>query len=220
MDVSDVGELREDDRVCLEQLGQYLVSTDAWRRFGIWLLHKHFEPEPGEVFVEHTMRAPRKSETTPIERSAFEDQELSTTAIRFDNSVSRTVGVIGMEFAHTDDFGDTLPLSDDDEAVLAGIAERLRAHDKIERFGVRLIRNPLGLAEHELLHETCDSAARTLHCAVVSATRCLPTKPSFKRPGSGEWCRATPPPGRMTSTTPPKASRTCLSDISTQGFFL
>jgi hypothetical protein len=50
------------------------VSTDAWRRFGIWLLHKHFEPAPGEVFVEHTMRAPRKTETSPIERSAFPEQ--------------------------------------------------------------------------------------------------------------------------------------------------
>jgi hypothetical protein len=166
MDVTDVGELREDDRVCLEQLGQYLVSTDAWRRFGIWLLHKHFEPESGEVFVEHTMRAPRRTATAPAERSAFAEQELSTTAIRFDDSVTGGVGVIGMEFAQTADFGDTLPLSDDDEAVLAGIAERLQAHDKIERFGVRLIRNPLDLAEHELLHETCDGAARTLHCAV------------------------------------------------------
>jgi hypothetical protein len=166
MDVTDVGELREDDRVCLKQLGQYLVTADAWRRFGIWLLHKHFEPETGEVFVEHTMRAPRKSETTPIERAAFAHRELSTTAIRFDDSVRRGVGVIGMEFAQTDDFGDALPLSDDDETVLAGIAERLRAHDKIERFGVRLIRNPLDLAEHELLHETCDRATRTLHCAV------------------------------------------------------
>ena len=51
-----------------------------------------------------------------------------------------------MEFAEPDDFGDTSPLSDEDEAVLAGIAERLQAHDKIERFGVRLIRNPLGLS--------------------------------------------------------------------------
>jgi hypothetical protein len=36
----------------------------------------------------------------------------------------------------------------------------------MQRFGVRLIRNPLGLSEHELLHETCDSATRTLHCTV------------------------------------------------------
>ena len=55
MDSTDVAELSDDDRACLEELGQYLVSTDAWRRFGIWLLHKHFEPAPGEVFVEHTM---------------------------------------------------------------------------------------------------------------------------------------------------------------------
>jgi hypothetical protein len=98
MDATDVGVLREDDRACLEELGQYLASTDAWQRFGIWLLHKHFEPEPGEVFVEHTMRTPRKTETTPIDRSAFAEEGLSTTAIRFD-SISGDVGVIGMEFA-------------------------------------------------------------------------------------------------------------------------
>ncbi len=165
MDATDVGELHEDDRACLEELGQYLVSTEAWQRFGIWLLHKHFEPGPGEVFVERVIRAPRKTETAPIDRSALSER-LSTTAIRFDDSVSSGVGVIGMEFAQHDDFGDASPLSDDDEAVLAGIAERLQAHDKMQRFGVRLIRNPLSLTEHELLHETCDSATRTLHCTV------------------------------------------------------
>jgi hypothetical protein len=52
MDTTDVGVLGEDDRACLEELGQYLAATDAWPRFGVWLLHKHFEPAPGEVFVE------------------------------------------------------------------------------------------------------------------------------------------------------------------------
>jgi hypothetical protein len=41
-----------------------------------------------------------------------------------------------------------------------------RAHDKIDRFGVRLIRNPLGLPENELLMETCDFENRTLQCSV------------------------------------------------------
>ena len=118
-----------------------LPPTDAWQRFGIWLLHKHFEPAPGEVFVERTVRAPRGTETTPVQRSAFPEHGLNPTAIRFDESVSAGVGVIGMEFAEPADFGMVSPLSDDDEAVLAGIAERLQAHDKIERFGVRLIRN-------------------------------------------------------------------------------
>ncbi|MUL66172.1 hypothetical protein BOO86_16985 [Mycobacterium sp. CBMA 234] len=159
MDATDVGELHADDQACLEELGQYLVTTDAWQRFGIWLLHKHFLPEPGEVFVEQTVWSPRGTRTTPMDRSAF--GHLSATAIRFDG-----VGVVGMEFAEPDNFGDTEPLTDDDAIVLAGIAERLQAHDKSDRFGVRLIRNPLGLTDSEMLHETTDSGDRTMNCTV------------------------------------------------------
>src|SRR5271169_2687816 len=93
MDATDVGVLREDDRDCLDELGQYLVATDAWQRFAIWLLHKHFEPAHGEVFVERAITAPRKIETTPVERSAFPKQGLSTTAIRFGDAVNSRVGV-------------------------------------------------------------------------------------------------------------------------------
>jgi hypothetical protein len=167
MDATDVGELADDDRACLDELGQYLVATDTWQRFGIWLLHKHFEPAPGEVFVERAIREPRGTETAPVPRSSFAEQGLSTTAIRFDESVGSGVGVVGMEFAEPAHFGEVSPLSDDDEAVLAGIAHRLQTHGKIERFGVRLIRNPLGLSEHELLSETSDSSRRTLRCIVT-----------------------------------------------------
>ncbi|OBC01828.1 hypothetical protein A5784_17145 [Mycobacterium sp. 852013-50091_SCH5140682] len=163
MDATDVGELHADDRACLEELGQYLVTTDAWQRFGIWLLHKHFLPEPGEVFVEQTVRSPRGTKTSPIDRSAF--GQLSATAVRFYDQADG-LGMVGMEFAEPDDFGDTEPLSDDDAIVLAGIAERLQAYDKTERFGVRLIRNPLGLTDEEMLHETTDSGDRTMNCTV------------------------------------------------------
>jgi hypothetical protein len=167
MDATNVGELAEDDRACLDELGQYLVAAHAWQRFGIWLLHKHFEPAPGEVFVERAIHEPRGTETCPVPRSAFTGQELSTTAIRFDDSVSSGVGVIGMEFAEPADFAGVSPLSDDDEAVLAGIAQRLQAHSKIDRFGVRLIRDPLGLSDKEMLSETSNSAERTLNCTVT-----------------------------------------------------
>ncbi|HUO39517.1 MAG TPA: hypothetical protein VMU34_17505 [Mycobacterium sp.] len=166
MDATDVGALREDDRVCLEELGQYLVAAETWRRFGIWLLHRHFVPAPGEIFVERTFRALRETAITPVQRSAFPERGLGTTAIRFDNSVSRDVGVIGLEFAEPVDFGDATPLRNDDEAALAGIAEQLGDCGMIDRFGVRLIRNPLRLSEHELLYETCDGAQWTLNCTV------------------------------------------------------
>jgi hypothetical protein len=162
MDGTDVGVLSDDDRACLAEVGQYLATTDAWQRFGVWLLHKHFEPSDGEVFVEQLAHSPRGTRTAPIERAP----DLQATAIRFDGSVGAGTHAIGMEFAAPADFGDAAPFDDDDEAILTGIAERLDASGKLDRFGVRLIRNPLGLTEREVLHETSDSSDRTLHCIV------------------------------------------------------
>jgi hypothetical protein len=169
-----LGTLSEDDLACLDELGKYLVSTDAFQRFAIWLLHKHFEPTAGEVFVERVFGGPRRTETAPVERSAFFAHGLSAIAIRFDAAVDSDVGVIGMEFAEPADFGSIAPLTADDETALAGIVDRLQAHGKTERFGVRLIRDPLGLADCEVLFETCDVAQRTLHCRVTEHSG-LPT---------------------------------------------
>jgi hypothetical protein len=90
------------------------------------------------------------------------------SGIRFDANVDSDVSVIALEFADAADFGNRSPMSADDESVLAGIAERLRAYGKIDRFGIKLIRNPLGLSERDLLVETCDTENRTLHCAVIA----------------------------------------------------
>jgi len=170
MDGSDVGVLSDDDRTCLAEVGQYLATAEAWDRFGVWLLHKHFEPSDGEVFVERLSDAPRGTRTAPIARTS----ELQATAIRFDGFVDGGVGAIGMEFAAPADFGDTAPFNAEDEAILMGIAEKLDAMGKLDRFGVRLIRNPLVLAEGELLHETSDSSDRTLHCVVTDRAALVP----------------------------------------------
>jgi len=157
---TDVGVLREDDRACLDEIGQFLVMHDAWQRFAIWLLHKHFDPAPGEVFVERVLMSRRRIDTAP---QAAGTRGLTMTAMRFDDSGGSGVNVIGMEFADPAGAGSPIPVVDDDEAALVGIAERLRAHGKTGRFGVRLIHDPLGVSERELLLETADTAARTVH---------------------------------------------------------
>ncbi len=131
----------------------------------MWLLHRHFEPAPGEVFVERAVAEPRRTETTLNARSEFPEDSLCGSAFRFDDTAAG-VGIVNMEFTQPEDLGAAAPVNADDESVLAGIVERLRAHGKIERFGVKLIRNPLGLADHELLLETCDSTERALYCDV------------------------------------------------------
>jgi hypothetical protein len=167
MDASDVGLLTQSDKDCITELADYLVSTDAWQRFAVWLLHRHFVPEPGEVFVERAIGRPPQTHTTLIDRAAFSSNGLRATAFRFDTEVSEDVGLVGMEFAGPVDFGPAAPVGPDDEAVLTGLAERMRAHGKIDRFGVRLIRNQLGIAEDQELMETCDKPRRALHCAVI-----------------------------------------------------
>jgi hypothetical protein len=174
MDATDVGVLGDDDRACLKELGQYLVAADAWQRFAIWLLHKHFEPTDGQIFVESAIEEPRKIETALIDRSALGGDALHTTAVRFDETVNSGVGVIGMEFSRPAHFGPTAPLSPDDEDVLAGIAQRLKAHDKTDRFGVKLIRDPLGLAPHEVLLETCDTTHHLLTSDVTERSAIRP----------------------------------------------
>lgn len=168
MDKTDVGVLSDDDRACIDQIGRYLVEAGAAERFALWLLHKHFEPNNGEVFIERALTAPRRTETTLVARAAYRPEALHATAFRFDTSVTSGVGVIGMEFAEADDLGSTPPLGADDESVLAGVAELLAAHGKTERFGIKLIRDPLDLLEQELLLETCDSSVRTLYCDVTT----------------------------------------------------
>jgi hypothetical protein len=167
MDATDVGTLHDDDQACLDELGRYLVATDAWQRFGVWLLHKHFNPEVGEVFVERVDAEARRTQTSPAVRSTFGTDGLSATALRFDATTDAEVGVVGMEFSTPHDFGSIAPLSATDEAVLAGLADRLRSHGKSDRFGVRLLRDAIEVADTEVMMETCDRDTRTLRCDVA-----------------------------------------------------
>ncbi len=167
MDASDVGVLTEDDRDTIAELGDYLLASGGWERFSVWLLHKHFLPEPGEVFVERAIGRPPQTHTTLIDRSAFSASGLQPTSLRFDPEATSDVRLIGMEFAGPADFGPVSPIGPADEAVLAGFAKRLRARGKLDRFGVRLIRNQLGISDDKDLMETCDKPRRALHCAVM-----------------------------------------------------
>jgi hypothetical protein len=108
------------------------------------------------------------TETSPMRRSGFALDSLSASAVRFGGDTDTDLHLVGLEFSELSSFGDVAPLSVDDEAVLVGIAQRLRSHGKVDRFGVKLIRNPLGLTEDQLLLETCDMATRTQYCEIGS----------------------------------------------------
>jgi hypothetical protein len=173
IDAGDLGTLSNDDRECLREVGNFLAATDAWMRFALWLLHKHFEPQTTELLFERVIVDEKRTETSPVCRSSL-TKHISPVAIRFRDTSGPAPQVVGLEYADLHPWEPTARLDDQDEPVLAGIAHRLRAYEKLDRFGVRLIRNPLAMTPAELLLETCDSTTRTMHCHVASRTE-VPT---------------------------------------------
>jgi hypothetical protein len=83
MDATDVGVMTEDDRACLDELGEYLVTTESWRRFAVWLLHKYFEPADGQIFVERAASENQTIETTLVARSVLSPQGVRASGWRW-----------------------------------------------------------------------------------------------------------------------------------------
>jgi hypothetical protein len=77
VDVDDVKPVDDQDYVVLEELRQVLAKHGSTERFGICLLHRHFDVAPGEIAVEHTDTANRIS-TVRVEPHGPEGDYLQT----------------------------------------------------------------------------------------------------------------------------------------------
>lgn len=53
-DIADVSRLEETDHACLDEVRTVLLKHKAIGRFGVHLVHKHFDLAPDEVLVEYT----------------------------------------------------------------------------------------------------------------------------------------------------------------------
>jgi hypothetical protein len=53
-DIADVPRLDESDHACLDEIRTVLLKHHAIGRFGVHLVHKHFDVAPDEVLVEYT----------------------------------------------------------------------------------------------------------------------------------------------------------------------
>lgn len=59
-DIDEVSELHPSDYECLEAVKQVLIAHDKVERFGVNLLHRHFDVAEDECVVEYTDKAKRK----------------------------------------------------------------------------------------------------------------------------------------------------------------
>lgn len=71
-DAQDVQAFSEDDQDLFDELYKVLARHGALRRFGITLLHQHFEIADDEVLLERTDRDNRRQLIEPVKISSLE----------------------------------------------------------------------------------------------------------------------------------------------------
>lgn len=84
--IQDVQPLDAVDEACLAEIEVVLAKYNRTARFGVAVLHKHFDVAPDEVLIERTYAATRQLVTQPV-RASEVTGDLITTIWRFDNSV-------------------------------------------------------------------------------------------------------------------------------------
>jgi isocitrate dehydrogenase kinase/phosphatase len=84
--IADVRPIDDQDADCLEEVRLVLQKHDALERFGIALLHSHFDLAEDEMMLETTDAERREHTVRPVRRSYPDDNGFTaqTTIVRFD----------------------------------------------------------------------------------------------------------------------------------------
>ena len=166
IDAPNIGTLTEEDRTCLDEVGDFLLQAKSHHRFGVALLHSHFPIENDETLVEEVQT---EAKLITLRPASDERSGLGATSVCFDDvdTPSGECRLVGLEFASGQELAGVSPIDDQDRDVLIGIGRILHHRSKSRRFGVRLLHDPLKL-NGRVLFETCDLNNRVLTCRSIA----------------------------------------------------
>lgn len=84
--IADVKPIDDGDAECLEEIRSVLAKHNCLNRFGVSLLHSHFDLEDDEILMEETDMTKREHWVHPVKRSFLEENSITaqTTVIGFD----------------------------------------------------------------------------------------------------------------------------------------
>jgi len=80
----DVANLSQTDNDCLNEIQSILNKYDLTQKFGVALLHKHFEIAEDEMLIERTYLKDKRLETKPEKLGDSNPEDFITTMWRFD----------------------------------------------------------------------------------------------------------------------------------------
>jgi hypothetical protein len=84
-DIDLIEPISENDKACLEDIKLVLEKYDYTSRFGIALLHSHFEVAPDEVMLESCDQENRTLTLQPVHKNQLDEANIITTIWRFDS---------------------------------------------------------------------------------------------------------------------------------------
>lgn len=103
-DIDDVKPIGDSDAACLEEIRKVLVEHNCLSRFGIALLHSHFDISDDELLLETTDVSKREHWVRPVKKSHLKEIGLDpqTTVLRFDaRGWSQNCGCARDKHGHT-----------------------------------------------------------------------------------------------------------------------
>ena len=71
--IADVRPIDDSDAACLNEIREVLEKHNALQRFGVSLLHRHFEVAEDEFMLETTDEVKREHWVRPVKRAVFEE---------------------------------------------------------------------------------------------------------------------------------------------------
>ena len=89
-DIDDVEPVGSADEACLKDLHAVLRQHGKFDRFGISLVHKHFDMDPEEVLVETTDKHNRTLTLRPMDRRSAEARNTVETSWILSEGTDRT----------------------------------------------------------------------------------------------------------------------------------
>lgn len=89
--IADVRPIGDDDAACLEDIRKALQKHGALQRFGLTLLHSHFDLADDETLLETTDLDRREQWVRPVKASFLEENGITpqTTVVAFDETGHR-----------------------------------------------------------------------------------------------------------------------------------
>lgn len=85
--IDDIEPLKDDDFDVLTKIGELLRKRGKEGRFGVSLLHKHFDLQPGEIMYEETDLANRRLVSKIVSEKAYAQDNVIETMWRFPQGI-------------------------------------------------------------------------------------------------------------------------------------